>query len=163
MFALILGILYSLTLTRVFQETLFGAYLRLNADTASGILTLIGHETTVSQRILMSPRFSVDISRGCDAVEPCFLFFAAVLAFPAALKKKLPGLLLGVVFLAGVNLLRIVSLYLVGVYRPGAFDFMHLEAWQVAFILLAIVFWFLWIIWALPPIAEKQKQPIRTY
>jgi exosortase H (IPTLxxWG-CTERM-specific) len=156
-FALVLGLFYSLTLTRVFQGTFFPAYLHLNAEMASRILNLGGHNTTTSQRLLMSPRFSVDISRGCDAVEPCFLFLAAVMAFPAALKRKLPGLLFGVIALAAVNLLRIVSLYLVGLYRPGAFEFMHIEAWQVAFILLAVAFWLLWILWALPPVAGRAK------
>jgi exosortase H (IPTLxxWG-CTERM-specific) len=159
-FALILGLFYSVTLTRPFQRTFFPAYLNLNAEMASRILNLGGHRTTTSEKLLISPRFSVDISRGCDAVEPCFLFLAAVIAFPAALKRKLPGLLLGVIALAGVNLLRIVSLYLVGLYRPGAFEFMHIEAWQVGFILLAVVLWLFWILWALPPMAARRKATV---
>ena len=51
--------------------------------------------------------------------------------------------------LAVVNLVRIVSLFLVGVYFPKAFDWMHVEVWSAIFILLAIVLWTLWIQWAM--------------
>ena len=48
-------------------------------------------------------------------------------------------------FLATVNILRIVSLYLVGVYYVQAFDFVHGELWQLLFILLPLVLWLGWL------------------
>ena len=67
---------------------------------------------------------------------------------PSAFRRKLPGLFIGTLVLLAVNLVRIVSLFLTGVYYPKAFDAMHADVWQILFILLAIVFWALWVQWA---------------
>lgn len=100
---------------------------------------------------ISSARFSIGINYGCDASEPLALFVAAVLAFPAPFRRKIPGILLGAVILAALNLARIVSLFLAGVYFPNAFEWLHVEAWPAIFIMLAIVLWAIWIQWAMKP------------
>gem|GEM_PF-5404655 len=44
-----------------------------------------------------------------------------LLAFPAPLNRKIPGIILGIALLLSLNLLRITSLYLVGVHFPRFF------------------------------------------
>lgn len=148
-FALLLALFYAATLTPLFKRTLFPGYLRVNAHVASTILNLMGQRTRVSDFQVSSGQFGVDIRRGCDAVEPTALYLAALLAFPAPLRRKLPGILAGVIVLALVNLVRIVSLFLVGLYWPQLFDIMHGEVWQAVFILLSVILWACWIRWAM--------------
>jgi len=159
LFALLLGLAYSLTLTPLFKKHLFPSYLQLNAQAAHGILKAFGQPTTVQGRSIAGAGFALDINRGCDAVEPTFLLLAALLAFPASWKRKIPGLVVGTLFLAVLNLARIVSLFYIGKYWPRFFDAMHIEVWQMAFILLALVFWGLWIQWAFRPSAKPVLCP----
>jgi exosortase/archaeosortase family protein len=88
------------------------------------------------------------IGKGCDGLEPTALFAAAVLAFSAPILLKLPALAIGIPLLVVLNLLRIVSLYLVGVYHPALFHTIHIDVWQALFILVGSVFFGLWILWA---------------
>ena len=45
-----------------------------------------------------------------------------------------------------INLIRIVSLYYFGVwFSPKVFEVMHLEVWQMAFILMPILLWLFWV------------------
>lgn len=81
---------------------------------------------------------------GCDAVEPSALFVSAVLASPVPLLSRLSAAAIGTIVLMLLNLIRVVSLFLVRVYYPQAFDTMHLDVWQALFIFLAIVFWAMW-------------------
>jgi len=126
----------------------FSSYQHFNAEVSGSLLTMLGHDITVSGETISSPGFSVNIRHGCDAVEPTALFIFAVLAFPAPFLKKLPGVIAGTVFLAIINIIRIVSLFLIGVYYPKAFHTMHVDVWQAIFILFAIVAWVLWALWS---------------
>ena len=98
-----------------------------------------------SGSILSNGRFSVDVQEGCDAVVPTILFITAVLVFPTSWKHKLKGLTFGVPSLFAINLFRIVTLFLTGLYIPSLFDFMHVEFWQALFILATVLIFISWL------------------
>jgi exosortase/archaeosortase family protein len=52
---------------------------------------------------------------------------------------------MGLFILFLLNIVRIASLYIVGIHYPDLFESMHLAIWQVAFIFVAILLWFLWL------------------
>jgi exosortase/archaeosortase family protein len=66
------------------------------------------------------------------------LFGAAVLGFPSTWRRRLSGLAAGFAFLAGLNLVRLCSLYFVGVYFPDAFEFAHRELWPLLLVVAAL-------------------------
>lgn len=112
---------------------------------ASGwVLATIGQGTTMDGSIIRSPRFAVNIKNGCNGVEAMIIYFAAVLAFPAPWKSKLLGLGLGFVAIQIVNLIRVVALFLTGVYFPKLFDSSHTVIWQTVVILAGVLFWIIW-------------------
>ena len=76
------------------------------------------------------------------------LFISAVLASPVAFLSKVPGLLIGFLFLMAMNLVRVISLFYIGIYFPSAFNTAHHDVWQAVFIILSILAWALWAIWA---------------
>jgi exosortase/archaeosortase family protein len=108
---------------------------------------------------MVSPRFSIQIERGCDAVEPSALFVVAVLASPVRFRRKIPPVILGTVFLLVLNVIRIVTLFLTGLHLRSLFDTMHLDVWQAAFIVLAIL---LWAVWASRVARTRARQPDAT-
>ncbi len=149
LFGVLMGLFYLATLKiEVLDKTVLPAYMRLNAKVSAGILNVFGEGATARGTSVSSSRYSVDIAHGCDAVEPSALFVAAVLAFPAAVRFKLTGTVIGVAVLAGINLVRIVTLFYTGIHFPRWFETMHVDVWQPVFILLALTFWVAWAWWA---------------
>ncbi len=152
LFLMVFGVLtvlfYSVWVTDFFRENIFNPILHVNAKIASFILNIFSYGTEAIGMDIYNSAFTISVKRGCDAIEPMALFASAVLAFPAPFRRKIPGIAAGIAFLFLVNIVRIISLFLTGIYFPSAFDLMHLEVWQVVFILLAIVSWMVWIKWA---------------
>lgn len=112
---------------------------------ASGLaLSMIGQDISMQGTIIRNPSFAVNIKNGCNGVETMIIFLAAVLAFPATLRSKAIGLALGVLAIQGINLVRVVALFLTGVYFPAFFDSSHTVVWQTVVILSGVVLWILW-------------------
>jgi exosortase/archaeosortase family protein len=153
LFALYLAIFYAFSQVSFARDRLFPGYLRLNTLGAKGILNVFGEGVEARGNSLVSARFQVSIERGCDAVEPSALFCAAVLASPVAWSSRLLAVVVGTTILMVVNFIRVLSLYYTGAYFRRAFDIMHLDVWQVLFIMLAILLWALW--------ASRQKQGLK--
>ncbi len=149
LFATLMVAFYAVTLyVSVVDKKILPAYMRANASASAAILNLFGEGATARGTAVTSSRYSVDIRHGCDAIEPSALFLAAVLAFPASFRSKLPGLLIGTLVLAMINLVRIVSLFYTGIYWNKWFEVMHRDVWQPVFILLALTFWVIWAWWS---------------
>ncbi len=148
-FALLMGVYYAASTTAAVKERFFPWYLTVNADASVAVLHAVGIDYVQrTHHSLNSKRGSIKVERGCDAVEPTALFVAAVLASPVGWLSKVPAVFIGTLILAVVNVIRIVSLFLSAVYWRAAFDILHLDVWQAAFILFAILMWALWASWA---------------
>jgi exosortase H (IPTLxxWG-CTERM-specific) len=127
------------------ENNIFTPLVNFYAQLSGGLLTLLGFENTVIADLIYSSQFSVSVKKGCDAAEPMAIFIAGIVAFPALIKRKLIGLGIGLAILFLLNVVRIVTLYLMGIYFPDLFEAMHLAVWQVIFILIAVLLWFLWL------------------
>jgi exosortase H (IPTLxxWG-CTERM-specific) len=132
---------------------------------ASGAgLNLLGQQVTLQGTVIQGHRFAVNIRNGCNGVEAMLIYLAAVLAFPASWRARLLGLALGVVAIQLVNLVRVIALYLTGVYFPKIFDASHTVIWQSIVILFGVLLWILWANrWAAPaplePLASSPAGP----
>lgn len=126
------------------------------AVVSGATLDLLGQRVDMQGTVIRNDRFAVNIMNGCNGVETMLIFLSAVLAFPAPWGKRLLGAALGVVAIQAVNLLRVVALFLTGVYFPDFFDASHTVVWQTLVILCGVL---LWIVWAdrvaRPPAAAK--------
>jgi exosortase/archaeosortase family protein len=148
-FVVVMGAFYGFVHTPYVSDEPFHRYLQFIAKTTGGILGVCGYDITVTDRKISSPEFSMLIVRGCDAIEPVGALAAAVLASPVSFWLKLPGIVAGTLALLVINLARLASLFVVGIYFPKFFDLIHMEIWQALFIVLAICLWAIWIQWAM--------------
>ena len=114
------------------------------AAASAALLDLLGQDVTIEGTVIRSPRFAVNIRNGCNGVETLIIFWAAVVAFPAGVRAKLAGLLLGTVAIQAINLIRVAALFLTGAYFPDFFDSSHTVVWQTIVILCGVVLWLLW-------------------
>ncbi len=137
-FAVLMTSFYVFLHSRLFNEYLFGRELSLNARLSSFFLNLLGQDTNPVGNNIVSPAASIVVGLGCDALEPMALFASAVISFPSPIRYKVRGVIMGISFLFAVNILRIVSLFLIQRYYPGSFEIIHGLVWQAVFIALAI-------------------------
>ncbi len=155
-FALLVGGFNALFYFWFSKGDIFESYLQLNARCSAAVIALFGDDATSDGTSIVAARYSLDIRRGCDAIQASAFFVLGVLASPVGvpmLSRVLP-ILLGTLFLLVLNLIRIVSLYYIGVHFPRAFDLMHVDVWQAVFIFVPL---FLWIAWALRALRAKDE------
>lgn len=114
------------------------------ARASAAVLNVLGEKVEVHGTELRSSRFAVEIENGCNGVETALLFGAAVLAFPAPWRRRLIGLGLGIVAIQIINVVRVVSLFWVGVHRPSLFGASHTVLWQSIVVLCGVLLFLLW-------------------
>lgn len=131
------------------SERWFTSYLSAYAHVAGCVLSLFEHDLVVHGQEIIG-RTSLRIVKNCDAMEAEILFVAAVLAFPSPWRRRVLGVFAGIVAIAAVNVLRIGSLYYIGIHFPGAFEFVHLQLWPLFLVASAVAAFLLWAGWARP-------------
>lgn len=161
-FICLMAIYYAFSTTSTMKDRFFPWYLDANARASVAVLRTFNYPDVVQQgESVVSPRGSITVARGCDAIEPSALFVSAVLASPVALGSRLLAAVVGTALLLSINLFRIISLFLCAVYWKSAFNVMHLDVWQALFIFLAILLWALWAAWAVKR-EKKQQADVRA-
>lgn len=144
LFVLILGASFTLISWNPVNDRVIEPFTAAIARAGGATLNLLGQQTTMNGTVIRSERFAVNIRNGCNGVEAMLIYFAAVLAFPATWKSRLLGVGLGFVAIQLVNLVRVVALFLTGVYLPKLFDSSHTVIWQTVVILAGVLLWILW-------------------
>jgi exosortase H (IPTLxxWG-CTERM-specific) len=108
------------------------------------LLHMAGLEPVVSGPIISARGFSVKIIAECTAIFVGILFFSFVIAFPTTRRNKAAGLLFGLSFLFGANLIRLFFIILIGIKYRAAFDYAHVYIGQIGmilFVLLTVLVW----------------------
>jgi exosortase H (IPTLxxWG-CTERM-specific) len=144
-YALVLSVGFIILALRPVNDHVVNPYTTFVAYEAKGVLNVLGEGATVHNQILASPRFAVQIYNGCNGLEAILVFVSGVLAFPAKWRKKLVGIVLGLLVIQVVNTVRVVSLFYLGVFRPQWFSAAHVFVWQTLIILVGVVLWLLWV------------------
>jgi exosortase H (IPTLxxWG-CTERM-specific) len=127
------------------QNTLVVPLNRHLAGMTEKLLHLLGVPASSSGAVVALGGFAVEIKNNCNAAYEIGLYAAAVWAYPASLRDRLAGTLVGSGVLYLVNFLRILTLLLLGLLRPAWFESTHLYAWQALFLLVVASCWLAWV------------------
>lgn len=111
-------------------------------------LTVPQEPVTAVEGTLSSPLAKLSIVRGCDGAGVAFLLIAAVLAFPASLKRKLLGVIAALALTYLLNQLRVGGLYFVAAYRHQWFDLLHNFLIPTFIVVVCCVFFAWWAAWS---------------
>jgi exosortase/archaeosortase family protein len=117
------------------------AYLHGYAASAGLVLSWLEPHIEVTGQTIVG-RYSLRIVRTCDAMDVTILLLAAVLSWPSRWTRRLVAAAVGIGALFLVNIVRICSLYYVGVYFPSSFELAHLEIWPAIILLVALGIFF---------------------
>jgi exosortase/archaeosortase family protein len=93
---------------------------------------------------LVSNEFRVDVSPACSGAVASMIYLAAVFAYPTTLRAKLIGTAIGLGIIQGLNLLRIVALFMIGLFANEYFHDTHVYVTQALVVAVAIATWMYW-------------------
>lgn len=134
-----------LVYTRMAANGMLEPYCTLNANIAGSFLRLFIHDLTIDGATISSAGFSILIGDVCTGIIPMIILTSAILAYPSKIYPKLKAIAFGIITLMIVNLVRLITLFLIGIYAPGIFETAHYVIWQSLMILIAIGIWLFWI------------------
>lgn len=147
LFTVLLVGLFTLEILQTVEIHVILPFTSMVADVSVWLITLFDDNVMAISNVIRDKTtgFGVRIERGCNGVEALIILFAAIFAFPAPLKSKIIGFLIGFVAIQGLNLVRIISLFYLGQWNQVAFEWFHLYLWQALIILDALVVWLIWL------------------
>ena len=144
LFLTFLGVSFTVIALDPVNDAVVLPYTAFIARISGAVLRLLGENATVDSCVVSSPRFSVTIYNGCNGLITSLIFVSGVLAFPARWSAKVVGVVGGLVAIQLINLIRIVSLFYIGIYFPAIFDQSHIFIWQSVVILAGVALWVIW-------------------
>ncbi|MCP4902849.1 MAG: exosortase H [bacterium] len=144
LFLSILGVSFFIVALNWVNDAFVVPYTGFVAKMSGVALTILGEDTTVNGVVVSSPRFAVTIYNGCNGLVTSLIFISGVLAFPSSIRSKAIGVLGGLVSIQIINLVRIVSLFFIGIYLPQYFSQSHVFIWQSIVIVAGVALWVLW-------------------
>jgi exosortase/archaeosortase family protein len=109
-----------------------------------GLGVIVGFPVRLDGTSLASGSFVVDVSPACSGAVPSMIYLAAVFAFPTSLRAKMIGAGMGVGVIHGVNLLRVVALFIVGLFFNQYFHETHVYVAQALVVAIAVATWLFW-------------------
>lgn len=127
------------------KDNLLKQYLESIALLASNIIGLFDKSIVHNGSRISNDFFSIQISFGCDGSEAMMLLLAGIVAYKTEIRKKLFGLILGLITIFLLNLLRIVALFYIGYSDIDLFNSFHLTYFPILFIIIPIVMFLIWI------------------
>ncbi len=121
-------------------------YVTMVARGAGAVLHVFDRNVSVDG-VIIHGRYPLKIVLDCTAVDVQALYVAAVSSFPVPWRQRVAGALTGLALVSVANLLRVASLYFVGVYWPTAFHCLHEEVLQFAMVAVACLAFAIWVGW----------------
>ena len=108
------------------------------------ILNALGTQCDVYESSITSAQFSIRVVKGCESIYPTAMLWSALLAYPAMWRWKVIGIVCGAAILFILNIIRVITMFYIGIYFPSLFDMVHIYAWQALFILLTLAVFLFW-------------------
>lgn len=105
---------------------------------------VVGFPVRISGTNLASGSFVVDVSPACSGAVPSMIYLSAVFAYPTTMRAKLIGAGIGLAIINGANLIRVVGLFLVGLFANEYFHETHVYVAQALVVGVAVATWLFW-------------------
>ena len=156
-FAVVLGLAFYLYILGPVQTHVILPFTSALAWICTSLIHFFDDNVIAAGKVISAPGgWAVSIEAGCNGVEAVIILAAAILAFPAPWKHRIVGFVLGFFAIQGLNVVRIISLFYIGLWERNAcipgevchtvwFEWFHLYLWQALIILDALVVWLIWL------------------
>ena len=165
-FCLLFGVvivLFALLFHR-FQYGFAFFYMKPVSYVASVLLGIFGVEAPIDEThmgngfcdmLLGNIRYR--ITHGCTGLFPSSLFLAAVLAYPARVREKLVGIIMGIPAFLTFGIIRLIVMAVVALTLPRYIPLLHVYVMAVVNLAFAI---FIWMYWINRVVAYEDSDPV---
>ena len=109
-----------------------------------GLGMIVGFPVRIHGTNLATGDFVVDVSPACSGAVPSMIYLAAVLAYPTNVRAKTIGAGIGVAIIQSVNVIRVVALFLIGLFFNEYFHDTHVYVAQALVVCIAVATWLFW-------------------
>lgn len=109
-----------------------------------GLGAVVGFPIRIHGTNLATGDFVVDVSPACSGAVPSMIYLAAVLAYPTNVRAKTIGAGIGVAIIQSVNVIRVVALFLIGLFFNDYFHDTHVYVAQALVVCIAVATWLFW-------------------
>jgi exosortase H (IPTLxxWG-CTERM-specific) len=140
-FLALLAVLFTVEMLEPVQQHVVQPFTASLADISAALIMPFDDQVTTSGRVIRHTGnyFAVSIEAGCNGVEAAIVLIAAVIAFPARWLQKLAAIAIGFLAIQVMNILRIISLFYLGMWNMEVFSWTHLYLWPVLIMLDVLV------------------------
>lgn len=146
-FSLTLLGLFTLELLSITQTLIVIPWTHFLAELSAYIVQLFDTQTIVQGVVLRDSQsgFAVSIQPGCNGIEAIIVLIAAISAYPAPIKAKIVGIVLGFIAIQSLNVMRIISLFYLGQWNTTVFEWAHQYVWQALIMLDVLLVYIIWL------------------
>jgi len=131
------------------------------ADAVAFTADLFGSNTVCSGNKVSYDGFTIEVVGECTGLTEIIIFIAAVVAFPASVRQKIFGVVIGVSVILAANILRMMTLLWIGASSRYWFDVFHFYTYQASMLLLVIGTWMLWLNYAV--LRKKERDNLVSH
>jgi len=125
-------------------HSILNPFTSATAEVSAWLYRLGGQNAAVYGQTIKVNDTVVTVATGCNGAEAIALFWAAVLAFPAVLTRRILGIGLGLIGIAVINQVRVIGLILIALVRPDLLFEAHNYAGQTFVIVMGMALWIFW-------------------
>lgn len=113
---------------------------------AAWLMRAVGLPVDVAGHVLVTAdrSFAVSVENECNGAWAHLILLSGILAYPATLRRRVVGGLLAQAALFAINVLRVASLMLIGMYAPALLRPAHVYVWQFLIIGCALMLFWVW-------------------
>jgi exosortase/archaeosortase family protein len=109
-----------------------------------GLGSIVGFPVVRDGKNIGSTGFAVEVSPACSGAVPTMIYLAAVFAYPTTVRAKAIGAAMGAAIIHAVNLLRVITLFLIGLFAHQYFHDTHVYVAQALVVCIAVATWLFW-------------------
>lgn len=116
------------------------------ASTLSKVLELMGIKTRfVSHTVYLPNNIELRVILECTGAYEMIILSSIILSYPAGIKKKIYGIISGIITIYILNILRLITISYVLVYYIEKFDFIDRYLWQVSLVIFISLAYSIWL------------------
>jgi exosortase/archaeosortase family protein len=153
--AVVLNLLFYIANLVNQEESCFSIEL-FTAKATAGAIHLFGIPVVREDIVLRLTNAVWVVNTECTAVMIMIVFTSFIVVYPASVKAKGIGLLLGVPVIFTANIMRLLLMAIIDRYKPSFSTFFHDYLWQVVFIIMVVFLWMLW----MDKVVKREAKPV---
>jgi exosortase/archaeosortase family protein len=109
------------------------------------LIHMSGLEARTAGNIIYLTNSVWQVSMECTAIMPMLVFTSFLIAYPASLVARIIGFFTGIPLIFLANEARLLMMAVLDKLKPAYSTYFHDYMWQVAFIVMVVFMWIVWI------------------